>query len=208
MNVPMEQPYGCCDGGGMGFANNPLLWLITLGFLGRGFGLGGYGTGGVGGLVGADLTATADAAAISNSAKIDVLGQRLTDMESCNQAAALTSSINGVAKGICDSTYALKTSIDTVASEGFRNTASLQSALAACCCQQQLGQKDIINAICHQTSDLLAAGGANTQKIIDVINGNRILEITEKLNDVKTQNAIMAQTATLAGLIQSTCGGK
>ena len=84
-------------------------------------------------------------------------------------------------------------------------------------CQQtgelRNGQRDLGQAITQgfaqssyetqrQTCDIIAAGNANTQRIIDTLNGHWRDEQAREIQDLKNENSNLKQTQYLAKLIQ------
>lgn len=208
MNAPAMGDYD----GGCGFSNNPLLWLITLGFLGRGFGFGGYGQGGV------DVAEAAGIAKANEGISCLAAGQAdLRATQSFDRVAAqMDATGNRTVSAIGDLTTdfnSFSRDLNTVLCDGFGNariqtlesTNALAAQLAQCCCENRLGTERLGTAIAMQTNELSREMCSNTQKIIDTITTNRIVELTEQLNDAKSQNAIMAQTAALTAIINNAC---
>lgn len=148
--------------GGYGFGgnsmNNPLLWLITLGFLG----------GNRGGFFGGNNGESA--AVASNAAKLDclqqgqtALGQALMGQSEDFRFQNMTTNINNLSEITRDTQ-------DTI----FRETSALQRQLSDCCCRLEVGQKDIQTAIVLQTNELAMNQNSNTQKILDALCNNQI----------------------------------
>ena len=90
-------------------------------------------------------------------------------------------------------------------------------------CQQtgelRNGQRDLGQAITQgfaqssyetqrQTCDIIAAGNANTQRIIDTLNGHWRDEQAREIQDLKNENSNLKQTQYLAKLIQGGGGGQ
>jgi hypothetical protein len=57
-----------------------------------------------------------------------------------------------------------------------------------------------------QTCDIINAGNANTQKIIDTLNSHWSLETSQKLQDAKFEISQLKQNQYLANLINGGCG--
>lgn len=188
-------------GGFGGFGSNPLLWLITLGFLkgdGGLFGNGGNGEGAAGVLAG-QTQSKLDCLAAGQ----DVLRQQAADNNISAQFTALGNGIaelGSVSRDQSDRLAAIQRA-DTAAITGQIN--DLRAQQAECCCETKLGIAGIDTSIQNQTATLLASGLSNTQKILDKINDNALAAC-------QTENANLRQQLTTAEIIASVrnnCGG-
>lgn len=159
--------------------NNPFMMLIWLAFLGGGFG----GFGGFGGR--GEQTITNDFLFSNLNTKLDSMS--MTNNQGFSGLnATMNSGFQAISNGICDSTYALKSSID------------------ACCCESQklaieAGYRNEI-AIANQTSALLANSDANTRAILDKLcesEANHLRAQVCAANDALTESRISAQIAAL-----------
>lgn len=135
-----------------GFGANPLLWLITLGFL-KGDGL----------LGGGNNTQAAGVLAGETQAKLDCLAQgqnNLADQISGNleaqRFATLNAQIDNLAGISRDQTAAITGQINDLSRQN-----------SECCCELRAGQQEIKTAIALQTNELLVNANNNTQKILD-----------------------------------------
>lgn len=159
--------------------NNPFMMLIWLAFLGGGFG----GFGGFGGR--GEQALSNDFMYTNLNTKLDAQG-----LASAQGFSGLNTSVvsgfQNIANGICDSTYALKSSID------------------ACCCETQKGilesgyRNDI--AIAQQTAALISNSDANTRAILDKLcesEANSLRAQVCAANDALTEARIAAQIAAL-----------
>lgn len=147
--------------GGGNYANNPLLWILTLGFLSRNNGI--FGGGG-----------DASVGVAENSAKLDCLAQGHAALQNSINQTTLAQSFERVSgqmselAGISRDQTTLLSGInrdtqDTI----FRETSAIQRSLAECCCRLEKGQSEIQTAIALQTNTLVMNENANTQKILD-----------------------------------------
>lgn len=173
--------------------NNPLIWLIILGFL-RGDNGGGLFGGGSG-------DAGTAAALASQGAKLDCLQQGQHDATIASLRAEMVN---------------LNHQTTIANNEGFNR---LASALAECCCNLRTGQKEILcgqesikNALCQQTGIITTAITTGNQRIIDVVNAHANEENRDKLNDCKQDlsncrqtNAFAEQLALLTKEIREAC---
>lgn len=175
--------------------NNPLFWLIILGFL--------KGEGG-GGLFGGGNNAAAGAAAIE-AAKNDGLTQAKLDCLAQGQQDASAAAHNA-------QMVSLAHAADMASNAGFNR---LAAAMAECCCDLRTGQKDIlcgqkdiINEMCKQTQLIVANATANTAAINANINAHANQENRDKLaacerdlSNCQQTNALNQQTSLLAAQI-------
>lgn len=155
-------------GGLGGFGNNPLLWLITLGFLKDG---------GIGGNSGG-----------ADSAKLDCLAQQhgqLADQIRGNtqqgQFAQLSNEVARVAEATRDSRDLFTSQVTTLA-----------QSLAECCCDLKTGQQSIKTDIAMQTATLQAEGSRNTQVILDKLCANEAALKDAEIR--RLQDALQTQT--------------
>ncbi|CAL9957496.1 hypothetical protein VPH1254_0028 [Vibrio phage 1254] len=164
--------------GGMGgFGNNPLLWLITLGFLKGDSGLfGGNGNAGAGVLAG------------ETQAKLDCLAQGqdvIRAQAADNNISAQFNNLSGEIRGVAE---AARDSRDLTTGQ----LTSLAQSLASCCCDLKTGQQAIKTDVAMQTAQLLQAGTANTQVILD-----KLCENNAAIKDAeirRLQDALQTQT--------------
>lgn len=162
--------------GGNGFGNNPLLWLITLGFLKGNGGLFGNDNGQAGVLAG------------ETQAKLDCLSQGqdvLRAQAADNNISAQFNNLSGELRGIAESA---RDSRDLTTSQ----LTALAQSLASCCCDLKTGQQAIKTDVAMQTAQLLQAGTSNTQVILD-----KLCENQSAIKDAeirRLQDALQTQT--------------
>ncbi|EPW7384745.1 TPA: hypothetical protein ACMD15_003406 [Vibrio cholerae] len=186
-------------GGGMGgfggAGYNPLLWLITLGFLRGNGGFFGDNNG-----ANANTLGAAGVIAGENSAKIDCLAQGQNMLAEQLRQQSDNFRFDGLNNQISE--------LAGIARDGqFQNTMlinNLSSQLSQCCCDLRTGQANLATAIQMQTNDLLVNANNNTQRIVDLITSQSIESKNERISELERQ----AQTATLAALIQNQCAPK
>jgi hypothetical protein len=137
--------------GGVGGSSNPLLWLITLGFLKGNDGLFGGGNQGAGVLAG------------ETQAKLDCLSQgqnqlrdQIADNGISRQFESLGTAMAELAGISRDNTAAVTGQINDLARQN-----------AECCCELKAGQQAIQTSIAMQTNELNVVANANTQRIMD-----------------------------------------
>lgn len=181
--------YGYGNGG---YGNNPLLWLITLGFL-RGSGLGGDSNG-----------ATQEGIACLQQGQAQLSSQQQFDRIAANMEATGNRTVSAVGDLSTDFN-SFSRDLNMTLCNGFNDSQirslqgqfDLSRQLADCCCDTRAGLKEVETAICSQTNTLLTSGNNNTQRILDTINGNKIQELQTELGDAKTRIALAEQTTAL-----------
>lgn len=160
MNLQSEMQ--SLGGGGYGFGgdtmNNPLMWLITLGFLGRNGGI----------LGGGDQVS--NVASVANSAKIDCLQQGQTALADRIAAQSEEFRFQNMTANINNLADIERATQDTI----FRETAAVQRLLAECCCETKMGIESVKTSIALQTNILTMNANENTQKILDKLCNNTI----------------------------------
>ena len=149
--------------GGFGNGSNPLLWLITLGFLKDGS-LGG----------GNNNSGAANVLAGETQAKLDCLSQQHQTLQSQLTQQSMDARFTSLGLGITE-----LAGIERDNAAAFTNTLNdLRAEAAKCCCETQLGIQGINTSIANQTAVLTATGQANTQKILDRMCANEITSLT------------------------------
>lgn len=191
------QSLGGTGYGGLGnnALNNPLLWLITLGFLsGRNGFLGGDNSAS-GSVAVANTTGIAE-----NSAKIDCLSQGQKFLQDSLHAQseagafeALNTNINNLAAIERDQTALLAGISRDIQDSVFRESNAQQRQLSECCCRLEKGQANIETAIALQTNTLTTNANANTQRILDQLCTDRIEALQAQNNNLQRELGI-AQT--------------
>ncbi len=172
-------PYGMGNqGDGFGFGNGGG-WIVFL-IIAMMFGWGGngYGFNGKNGFAGGELFT--DQFALQDLKN----GQRQID-----------SGLRGIERGVCDSSYALNSSIQ-----------GLGSQLSNCCCgtnrnidsvryENAKNTCEIITNNNMNTRNLIEAGNANTQRIVDILTQNTIQNLRDK-NQALSLSALLQQQTT------------
>lgn len=173
-----------------------LIWILLIFAI---FG-GGWG-GGFGGMGGAGLQGMATRADINEGFALN----------------NITSGIQAVQQGICDSTYALNNAItggfhnQTVATlQGFngveRGFCDLSHQLSDCCCENRAAIADLKysmatqacdtrNLIQNTTRDIIDGQNANTRAILDFLTQDKIATLTAENQSLKFQASQSAQNA-------------
>ena len=155
--MPVVPAYG--NGGGFGGWGDGSFWIIILflfAFCGNGWGNNGWG----GGSAQENYVLTSDFAQVERK-------------------------LDGIANGICDSTFALNNAINNGFSVAELSKANQQAALmerlanmqaqaADCCCKTQTAIADVKYGAALNTRDLAENQNANTRAILDAIAANRL----------------------------------
>ncbi len=181
---------GGMGGMGGGFGNNPLLWLITLGFL--------KGDGGLFG--GNNGNAGAGVLAGETQAKLDCLaqGQDIIRAQAAdNNISAQFNNLSGEIRGVAESA---RDSRDLTTSQ----LTNLAQSLASCCCDLKTGQQSIKTDVAMQTAQLFQAGTANTQAILDKLCDSQNAIAQAEIR--RLQDALQTQTI-IANCGDSSGGG-
>lgn len=204
MNMDMTStmpvlPVTASSGGMGGMFGNGGDWTVFLLFA-LIFGWGGNGLGGFGGR---GAGAVAENSYISNEFNY----------------SNLSNGIRAIQNGLCDSTYALNSSIGSqgeltrgAVTSGFVDTQrsfyDLASRVDSCCCETNRNLDsikyenakntcDIITNANMNTRDLIEAGNANTQRIVDMMTQNTIQELRDKNTALTLQVSQIAQTQSI-----------
>ncbi|QGH72770.1 MAG: hypothetical protein [Podoviridae sp. ctLUJ1] len=173
--------------GGMNFGgtgNNPLLWLITLGFLRGNDGFfGNNNNQGAAGVLAGETQAKLDCLQQGHNA----LSAQLSEQTTGNRFIALNTQINEI-QGIQRASTSELAAIQRDATASIVATMNdLRAEQAKCCCETQLGIERVRNDIAAQTGALVAAGLANTQAILDKMCANQITSLTAENNRLQSE---------------------
>lgn len=155
------------ENGGFGGMGSEGLWvfaLLILLFGGGGFGFGNRQ------LNGEPVTESGLCNAMNFNNLENAVG-RLSD--------SLSSDYMGLQNGICDLGY-----------ETLRNFNTTQQQLAECCCTTQRGIDSVNYNGAMNTASINATTTAQTQKILDAINGNRMADMQNQINQLQLQTAM------------------
>lgn len=182
-NIDMESIGSGGGFGGFGGAgSNPLLWLITLGFLKGNDGLFG-GNNNAAGVLAGETQAKLDClqqghnaladqiAEHTNGTRFLALNDQLSELQAIQRAS--TSELASIQR---DATSAIVGVIN-----------DLRAEQAKCCCETQLGIERIRNDVSAQTGALVSAGLANTQAILDKMCSNQITALTQENNRLQSE---------------------
>ena len=173
--------------------DNPLFWLIILGFLrGKGgiFG-GGEGDAGGGAAIGAIQAKLDCLQQGQQDAALSALGTNMTNQHHSSEMSRQNDA-SRMAAQLAECCCNLGKGQERIINE-----------IVKCCCTLQAGQKDIVNEMCKQTQLIVTNATANTQRIIDNMNRLADDEKTQKLNDCKTALSNAEQTKELLAAMNS-----
>lgn len=191
LNTDIQSLGGGMGGFGMGGGTNPLLWLITLAFLGGDRGL----LGGRGG-----DAAGAGVLAGETQAKLDCLAQGQGQLADQLRQQTNVAAFQGINDQLVNLAGIQRDQTTFLASQ--INDLSRQNA--ECCCELKTGQQAIRTDIAMQTNTLERAICDGNQRIVDLINANTLSAKDQRISELEQQS----QTATLAAIIRDQCGGK
>lgn len=132
---------------------------------------------------------------------------------------SIITKLDGISNGICDSTFALNNSINGVQQtlcQGFSgvNSAIYQSGtdtrfaihdlgyrMQDCCCATQRAIDGINYNMAKNTCDIIQAGNANTQRILDYMCSEKIAALQSENAVLRGQLSQNAQTSAIIGAL-------
>ncbi|HAV1338024.1 TPA: hypothetical protein JG819_004688 [Vibrio parahaemolyticus] len=190
MPVTYEPNIDNIGGGGFGGfgGTNPLLWLITLGFLKGNDGLlgGGNNNGAGAGFVAGEQSGKIDCLAAGQ----DNIQEQIRAQSQVQQFDRLSAELSVLAAVGRDGTAALTGQVN-----------DLRAQLAECCCEINQNVNNVSTQIAQQTSTLLFDSAQQTQKILDKLCDQEAERNRTVINDLERQ----LQTQTI--LNQCNCNG-
>lgn len=192
---------GCRNDDGYGFGGGAWIWVIFLFFImawgGNWGGFGGFGGNGAGlngALTRADLCQDMNFQQLENGVR--GIQQGLCDGFYA-QNSTMLNGFNGIQNTLCQSTAAIESSL----CNGFNNTNNniTQARFDAqqCCCETNRNIDAVRYENAKNTCDIINAGNANTQRIIDTMTQNTIQDLRDKATTYELQLSQQAQTANL-----------
>jgi NAD-dependent DNA ligase len=127
----------------------------------------------------------------------------------------LSDSVRGVQNGLCDGFYAQNTTmlngfngVQRDMCTGFANVANgittLGYQMKDCCCETNRNLDSVRYENAKNTCDIINAGNANTQRIIDTITQNEIQTLRDNLQTANFQLSQQAQNTTLINALSPT----
>lgn len=168
------------------------IWAILLLALlggGRGFGWGGSGGYGAGSeFLGYELGKTATQADIASGFNNSAVLSNLNDLK-----LSLANGFAGVDNAVCTLGYQNQQGFNTIGQQ-----------IAGCCCDIRTQIADLKYSNERQTCELITNANANTQRIIDYMQSEKIDTLNRKLAIAEGQISQANQTATLLNAINRT----
>ena len=114
----------------------------------------------------------------------------------------LNNGIRGIQQGLCDGFYAQNTTM----LQGFNGVgsqiANLGYQMQNCCCETNRNIDSLKYQSEKNTCDIINSGTANTQRIIDTIQGNVIQELRDNLQSAQWQLNQLSQTDNIVRRLQ------
>ena len=114
----------------------------------------------------------------------------------------LNNGIRGIQQGLCDGFYAQNTTM----LHGFNGIgsqiANLGYQMQNCCCETNRNIDSLKYQSEKNTCDIINSGTANTQRIIDTIQGNVIQELRDNLQSAQWQLSQINQTDNIVSRLQ------
>ena len=92
--------------------------------------------------------------------------------------------------GICNLGYEQLRNTNALAMQSAQETNATQAQIAECCCTTQRGIDSINFNAAMNTAAINANTTAQTQKILDVLCGNRMADMQNQINQLQLQNAV------------------
>lgn len=122
-----------------------------------------------------------------------------------SQHQNIVNGLQGISQGICDSTYALKSSIDSCCCNTQRAIDGVSREIADVGCginrnidsvryDMSRGFCDIVNNANYNTRDIIEAGHADTQRIIDKLTQSEVDALRTQLQSANLALSNLAQT--------------
>lgn len=157
------------ENGGFGGMGSEGLWVFALLILL--FGGGGFGFGNKPPVMNGTPVTEAGLCNAMNFNNLENAVGRLSD--------SLSADYMGLQNGICNLGY-----------ETLRNFNTTQQQLAECCCTTQRAIDGVNYNGAMNTASINATTTAQTQKILDAINGNRMADMQNQINQLQLQSAM------------------
>ena len=144
-------------------------------------------------------------------AKPDVATQ--ADVQRGFDTSTITSKLDGITNGICDSTYTLNNTMQNgFANSNLANVQGFNSVnngicnlgyqMQQCCCETNRNIDALRYESAKNTCDIITASNANTQRIIDTMTNNTIQELRDNLQAAQLQLGNLNQTSTIINAVR------
>ena len=206
-NAPINIGSGGGYGGGFGYGSDWIWAILLLAFLGNnGWGGNGYGAGG--NLAGYEIgkLATTNDVASGFSTSAIMSNQRESQL-------AMADGFAGVQQTLCQGFNGINTAIlnaNTGIERGFATTNynlatglnGISREIGDCCCQVTRSIDGVNYNMAKNTCDIIQAGNANTQRIIDYLTSDKIETLNRKLTTAELQLSQVNQNAYLVNAIR------
>lgn len=105
--------------------------------------------------------------------------------------------LNGLENGLCDSSYALNNSIKDSSFATQTGIANLGYQMQTCCCGLERNIDSVRYENAKNTCDIINAGTANTQRIVDTIN-NYVME--QKDSKIAEQGQLLSEQRIISAM--------
>ncbi len=116
----------------------------------------------------------------------------------------LESAVRGIQSGLCDGFYAMNTTM----LNGFNGTQQAIYNVGAqnqqCCCETNRNIDSVRYENAKNTCDIISAGTANTQKILDFLCQNKIDDLQAQVNAYQMQLSQATQTTNIINALRPT----
>jgi hypothetical protein len=178
-------------------------WVFFLFFLlawGGGFGgLGGNNAAAQGALTRADLCQDLNFQNVENGVR--GIQQGLCD-GFYSQNTTMLQGFNGVQRDMCSGFNGVVSTVNQGFNATNQNINNLGYQMQSCCCETNRNIDSLRYENAKNTCDIIAAGQANTQRIVDVMTQNTIQELRDQLQAAQLQLGNNAQTNTIINAVR------
>ena len=110
--------------------------------------------------------------------------------------------LDGITQGLCDGFYAQNTNLLTGFNSLGKEIAENRFAAQNCCCETNRNIDAVRYEAAKNTCDIITAGNANTQKILDYLTQNKIDSLRTELQSAQLQLGNLSQTNTILQALQ------
>ena len=110
--------------------------------------------------------------------------------------------LDGITQGLCDGFYAQNTNLLTGFNSMGKEIAENRFAAQQCCCETNRNIDAVRYEAAKNTCDIITAGNANTQKILDYLTQNKIDSLRTELQSAQLQLGNLSQTNTILAALQ------
>ena len=110
--------------------------------------------------------------------------------------------LDGITQGLCDGFYAQNTNLLTGFNSLGKEIAENRFASQQCCCETNRNIDAVRYEAAKNTCDIITAGNANTQKILDYLTQNKIDSLRTELQSAQLQLGNLSQTNTILQALQ------